>query len=412
MSSVNHSMVLSHADNSLRSVDRLTHGSVISLGQAIVDVSMQIAAIPNPGENLFADYSQTVAGGCGFNVLYAARAMGARASLASVLGNGAWADVIKSALSQNGIEHTGMNLEGEDSGFCVALTDKHAERTFISTRGAECHVSKTAFDKIHPSGSDVVYLSGYTLVSGTCVALLSFLDKTWQQRFTAVFDVSPVIDEVDSATLERIIEYRPIWTCNESEADLLESRLGIEEAGLDSVALAERDAETDARVLNNPVMNVGSANGRSKNDASEDNLAGETAGTSSSQSPIPNTSKRYARLARALNAPLIVHCGCQGAWLCSQQGPAQLIPAFPAHAVDTNGAGDCHTGVLCASLLMGMSLHEAVSLANLAASISVESRGAASCPPLPRVVSDVRFKEVLLRDSTRSLLDKLSGKGK
>ncbi|WEV66809.1 PfkB family carbohydrate kinase [Bifidobacterium sp. ESL0769] len=385
---------------------------MISLGQAIVDVSMQIDAIPDPGENLFANHSQTAAGGCGFNVLYAAREMGARASLGSALGNGPWADVIKSALSQNGIKHTGMNLEGEDSGFCVALTDNHAERTFISTRGAECHVPKAAFDRIHPGESDVVYLSGYTLVSGTCAALLSFLDKTRQQRFTAVFDVSPVIDEVDSATLERMIEYRPIWTCNESEADLLARRLGIEEARPDSADLVQHDAVTKGRSLNNHAMNVASINGRPQNEALAENLAGRTAEMSSLQCQIPDESKRYTRLVQALNAPLIIHCGSQGAWLCLPGSSPQLIPGFPAQAVDTNGAGDCHTGVLCASLLMGIDLREAVSLANLAASISVESRGAATCPPSPRIVRDVRFKEVLLRDYTRLLLSRLPGKEK
>ncbi|WEV63473.1 PfkB family carbohydrate kinase [Bifidobacterium sp. ESL0732] len=374
MNVVDHSTVLSFSGNGLPTDKHSLQGSVISLGQAIVDVSMQIDAIPNPGENLFADHSQTVAGGCGFNVLYAARAMGARASLGSALGSGPWADVLKNALSQNDIEHTGMNLKGEDSGFCVALTDKCAERTFISTRGAECHVPKAAFDKIHPSGNDVVHLSGFTLVSDTAAALLSFLGRTRQQRFTAVFDVSPVIGEVDSATLERMVEYRPIWTCNESEADLLACRMGM--------------------VKDHPAKDS----------------FDKTAKTSSSQYRFSSIFERYSRLAQALNAPLVVHCGSKGAWLCLPGFPPQLIPAFPAQAVDTNGAGDCHTGVLCVSLLMGGSLREAVSLANLAASISVESRGAATCPPLLRIVSDVHFKEALLCDDTRSLLDRLSSK--
>lgn len=402
MSVVDHSNVLSVSDKPLQSDNRVRQGSVISLGQAIVDVSMQIDAIPNPGENLFANHSQTAAGGCGFNVLYAARAMGVRASLGSSLGNGPWADVLKGALSRNGIEHKGMNLEGEDSGFCVALTDKHAERTFISTRGAECHVPKAAFDRIHPREGDVVHLSGYTLVSDTAAALLSFLDRTRQQRFTAVFDVSPVIGEVDSATLKRKIEYRPIWTCNESEADLLVRRLNIEEDGQKTVDLAKPGTAANDRLTDD-----GSMYDRPIGDS-----AGESKKTSFPQYQLSDVSQRYSRVAQVLNASLVVHCGAQGAWLCLPGSSPNLVPGFPAQALDTNGAGDCHTGVLCASLLMGIGLREAVSLANLAASISVESRGAATCPPLPRVVSDVRFKEVLLRDSTRSLLNKLSGKEK
>lgn len=49
-------------------------------------------------------------------------------------------------------------------------------------------------------------------------------------------------------------------------------------------------------------------------------------------------------------------------------------------AVDTNGAGDCHAGVLCALLCEGVPLEEAVRCANAASALSVTRSGPATCP--------------------------------
>ena len=58
----------------------------------------------------------------------------------------------------------------------------------------------------------------------------------------------------------------------------------------------------------------------------------------------------------------------------------RVLYEFPVTAVDTNGAGDCHTGVICAELCRGADLVRAVSLANAAAAIAVTRHGPATCP--------------------------------
>jgi sugar/nucleoside kinase (ribokinase family) len=56
------------------------------------------------------------------------------------------------------------------------------------------------------------------------------------------------------------------------------------------------------------------------------------------------------------------------------------IPGFPVQAVDTNGAGDTHCGVLIAELLRGNDIESAAKRANAAAAISVTRRGPATAP--------------------------------
>lgn len=253
-------------------------------------------------------------------------AWGVAACHGGVIGDGPWAAMIDAALRRDGIRHIGMRCDGEDNGFCIALTDARAERTFISCRGAEAHAPADAFDAIEPGASDVLYVSGYTLAHRTAEALRRFLRRTMGHRFAAVVDASPVIDAADMAMLRQLRDYAPVWTCNEREAGLLMRRFGLD-------GPHGSGAEQACR-----------------------------------------------RLAEGLGSPVIVRAGGDGAWMCEPGAGPRHVAGFPVAAVDTNGAGDCHTGVLCAELTRGTPLPEAVRTANAAAAIAVTRRGPATCP--------------------------------
>ena len=59
---------------------------------------------------------------------------------------------------------------------------------------------------------------------------------------------------------------------------------------------------------------------------------------------------------------------------------AVLIPTPRITAVDTNGAGDAHSGVLAASLAQGVDILEALRLANCAGALAATQVGPATCP--------------------------------
>lgn len=309
-----------------------TIGTVISLGQVIVDLTMRVPRVPNAGEDVFADATDTCVG-ASFNTLHAVRRMGVPAAHGGIIGTGTWGGLVAAALANDGIDHIGATDSAHDTGFCVALTDEDGERTFISMRGAEAIGDAHSFDDVRPAAGDVVHLSGYTLVHRTADALASFLERTRERDFKAVFDPSPVIAQVSDEYFARLLAYRPIWSCNEREAGLLSARLGLKPMDHNPTG----DTSIDADFV--------------------------------------------ARLAMALDAPLIVRVGAVGAWVVPEPGATPtLIAGFPVHPVDTNGAGDCHAGVLCAELARGATLADATLLANAAASIAVTRRGPATCP--------------------------------
>ncbi|MBW3090651.1 PfkB family carbohydrate kinase [Bifidobacterium miconisargentati] len=322
-------------------------GRVISLGQMLVDLTMRIDRVPEPGGDAFADEAVARVGSS-FNILHAVRQMGVAAAHGGIIGTGPWATQIRAALSGDGIGHIGMTDPARDSGICIAMTDARAERTFVTVRGAETQGDERCFDGITPADDDIVHINGYTFAHPTSRGLLAFLERYRSHRFTTVFDPSSVAAGAEDRLLGAIIDHRPIWSCNYEESLALARRLGL---GNDFHRYVGRSGI-------------------------------EIAGDGDDMpSPLGDAGLMCAALSERLQAPVIVRSGAAGAWACPEAGErAELVPSTHVHAVDTNGAGDCHVGVMSAELIRGASLLDAVRVANVAAAISVTRRGPATCP--------------------------------
>ena len=299
-------------------------GRVIHTGQVVIDLALRVEAIPEPGGDVFADESSMAVGG-GFNVLAAARRLGVETLYAGPLGEGPFSEAAREALETIGVDHVGPVAPG-DQGYCVAMTDARAERTFISTCGAETRGPVDAFDHLEVSDDDIVYLSGYSLADeASRTALERLAGRLIEARAgcTALFDVSPMVGSVPMSALERIGGLAPIWSLNEREAGLLAGRLGLRAEIGDHGAVCETLASRLGIVL--------------------------------------------------------VRAGAQGSWF-SDGGRARHTPSIPVTPVDTNGAGDAHSGVLAAALARGVDLTTALRWANVAGALTTTRFGPATCP--------------------------------
>lgn len=294
---------------------------VLHFGQVIIDFTLLIDALPESGGDVFASDSGVHAGG-GYNVLYAAKQMGADAVYAGAVGEGPMAQLALKALDEIGIVFCGARVPSMDTGICVAMTDSSGERTFVSTRGAETHVPHDFYENLEVADDDVVYLSGYSFAhTDNRIALERFARAHAGRSGFTLFDVGPMVGSIEQSSLDAVANLNPLWSLNERESAILCGRLAV---------------------------------------SASDDLA-----------------ERCTNLAQALSARVLLRAGGQGAWL--SEG-AVYIPTPTVSVVDTNGAGDAHAGVLCAVMLEGMSLEKALKLANCAGALSTQKFGPATCP--------------------------------
>lgn len=77
---------------------------------------------------------------------------------------------------------------------------------------------------------------------------------------------------------------------------------------------------------------------------------------------------------------VIVTLGAGGAVVVGMDGYCHA-PAMPANAIDTTGAGDCFVGSLAALIDQGLTVEQALPIANAAAALCTTARGAAPAMP-------------------------------
>ena len=321
-------------------------GRLIHTGQVIVDLVMRVPKLPERGGETIATAASTAVGG-GFNVLAAAVRDGAAACYLGAIGDGEHGKRVLRELTREGVTVLQKPLTGRDTGYCVALVEPDGERSFLTVLGAESE--PTRLPRIAKTG-DVIYVSGYSLVSPRLAEeLLGFLSDSAAAvpGISVVFDPAPVISEVDPALTKRVLAHATVLTLNEREAGLL--------AGAPAAGQASTGAET-----------------------------GTETGTSATAASSPETStERAASLASQLasqhGCDVVLRRGKQGCVVASGQHHT-VIPAPRVQAVDTNGAGDAHTGVLCGQLARGSTLTAAAERANIAAALAVTRSGPATAP--------------------------------
>lgn len=305
-------------------------GRVLHTGQGIVDVVLRIPAIPEPGGDVFAERHELLAGG-GVNVMVAAARDGAEVLYAGSHGTGPFGDLVRSSLTSEGVQILSPADPDQDTGFSIALVDDSTERTFISTSGAEARMTRQQLHSTAVREGDIVYVSGYSLVhEANREALLSWLPNL-PEGCTVVVDPSPVIGDVDLAAVKVLLDHSDVWSSNEREARLLLARLTPTAAG-----------------------------------ASDAGSAGPA--------------ELAERLLRATARTTVLRAGPAGAFLAEPGKAVISVPPLEVNAVDTNGAGDAHTGVLCARLAAGEDLVMAVRRAGVAAALAVTRHGPATAP--------------------------------
>ena len=307
-------------------------GRVVLMGQILVDLAVRGDALPSPGGDVWAvDEGMHVGGG--FNALVAARRMGAEALSLSPIGEGPYSSLIQAALAREGIADAGPRVAGIDNGFCIAFTDRTGERTFISTKGAETMVPASAWADVvrtmHPG--DVLYVDGYLMDHPANREAAQAALHALPEGVRVVLDVSPVIGIPDGLPTRDVI-----ISMNHREAQEIRKRTA------------------DRSLLDRCAQPLGAAEA----------------------------------VCAAVRRPVVVRAGAAGAYVArpsvaatdAVDEDASHVPTPRVEAIDTNGAGDAHSGVLAASLAQGIPLGRALLLANCAGALSATVVGPASCP--------------------------------
>jgi len=208
-------------------------------------------------------------------------------------------------------------LPHQDTGWVVALVDASGERTIVSSPDAVVPYRPDVLASLRWPSSDLVYLSGYSLGLGDA----SWPLATWVSALASdhrIFcDLGPWGAAAADSILDPVLRRVDWVSCNVREANRV---------------TGEDDPAAACRVLQR----------------------------------------------RSERSVVLVRDGAAGCWLATNEGEAELVPTLPAtDVVDTNGAGDTHSGAFLAAVAAGSPVRTAVAAANAAATDAVGRSGGA-----------------------------------
>jgi sugar/nucleoside kinase (ribokinase family) len=307
---------------------------VIHTGQALVDVVVEVPDLPARGQNVMATSATDYAGGA-VTVLVAAARFGADCVHAGALGTGPHGDLIRTALQGEGIVASADPVPDRDTGICVVMVEPTAERTFVTTLGAERQISVESLATSAPRAGDLVCVTGFSLaLDSTREPLLAWLPSL-EPDVVVVLDPGAAFAGLDEGVRAAMLEVTDVWSSNAEEAEGLLRAVGEEPPG-----------------------------------------------------DLADLTTAIAPLLRG-DAVAIVRDGPEG---CAVHvaGETTYVPGFPQTPIDTNGAGDTHTGALLAEVAAGTPWVEGCRRANAAAAIKVTRRGPESAPTAAEVDAFLR----------------------
>lgn len=375
-------------------------GRVVLMGQILVDLAVRGEALPAPGGDVWASDEGMHVGG-GFNALVAARRMGAQAVSLSPIGQGPYSLLIQQALQRAEITDAGPRIDGIDNGFCIAFTDQSGERTFISTRGAETRAPASAWADFTATmrPGDVLYIDGYLMDHPANRQAAQAALEALPEGVQVILDVSPVIGIPQGLPMRDVIV-----SMNHREAQQIINQS------------AERGLEQGQGRCQKQGQDGEQSQGRCQKQGQSQEQE---------QSQWCGQAREAGLVASLLGRCVVVRAGAEGAYfarpaaalVASTMAP-DAVPAVPAEvsagasvegsaaapaavttaasantgadvtyiptprvaAIDTNGAGDAHSGVLAAALAQAIPLERALLLANCAGALSTTLVGPAACP--------------------------------
>jgi ribokinase len=304
-------------------------GRVFVAGSINMDVVATADRHPRIGETVAGHAVLYFPGGKGANQAVAAAKLGAPTTLIGRLGADAFGNQLKAFLSAQGVELSFVRETEEAHTGTAIITVADADNTIVVVPGANGLVS--AADVAAP-----IFAKGDIAVSQFEIplpAISAFFQRARAAGATTILNPAPAIEFG-----RELLDLVDILILNESELGLLAKR------DLHDTDDYERfiEAARSLRIGDGKIICV--------------------------------TLGRHGVLALVNNEPLVI------------QGES-------VKAVDTTGAGDCFVGAVAAQLSGGKTIADALTYANIAASISVQRMGAApSMPTMEEVSAFLRLK--------------------
>jgi ribokinase len=287
-------------------------GRVLVLGNAGLDLTLQMPRLPEKGETLLGDSAGSAPGGKGLNQAVAAARTGAQVIFHAAIGDDSQGAEIAAALASEGIAELELHHVPYSSDFSLLMVLPDGENSIVSSGSCAAAMTEEMAEifAAKANAADIMLLQGNLTQASTRAALANATAR----GATTLFNPAPLWWEV-----EPLLPLCDIVIANRGEAKTI---TGLSEPSAAAAALCRLGASM-----------------------------------------------------------AVITLGAGGCLTSDSDGTTRHYPASRIRAIDTTGCGDTFCGVFAAVLAMGMGQETAIDLAQGAAALTAQRRGAFTALP-------------------------------
>lgn len=183
---------------------------VVVVGSANLDMVVDVAELPRPGQTLMATGYAEHAGGKGLNQAVACARMGARTAFIGCVGDDSAGRTLTEVLRSEGVDVSGLRVSHEPTGRAFINVDASAENMIVVVPGANATVGREGNVVLPPCG---MVLAQLEIPLATVTSLFV---QAHSQGIRTVLNPAPATD-----LLSELISACDVIAPNETESDRL-----------------------------------------------------------------------------------------------------------------------------------------------------------------------------------------------
>lgn len=189
--------------------------TVIVVGSCNLDLVVEVPVLPTPGETVLGADVLSRPGGKGANQAVAAHRLGARTGLIAAVGTDHFADTLRAALSDAGVDLAGLVTVDGPSGIAVVVVEPGGENLITVASGANRRLAPKHLAGLERLTRDDVLLMQLETPVTTSLAAARIARSAGAR---VVLNAAPVVDDLQLAELLRLTD---VLVVNEVEAQAL-----------------------------------------------------------------------------------------------------------------------------------------------------------------------------------------------
>ena len=195
---------------------------LVRVGNAVIDLLLELPALPRSGEDVTASASRTAVGGSA-TVLVAARRQGLAAAYAGGHGTGPFGDLVRATLAAADVEVLAPPVPDGDTGWDVVIVERagahRGERTFLTSVGAEARADPAALGPGLLAPGDLLHVSGYALARESSGPAIAAWIGSVSPEVTVLVDPGPLGTILPPSIRGPVADRADWWSASAAEAD-------------------------------------------------------------------------------------------------------------------------------------------------------------------------------------------------